>query len=152
MQRATESFRKEHAELVAHLSDLFGALKDLGAIPPHEQEERMAKLVLFLRDHLRPHAQWEERVLYPLVESYAGDGFTQSMKHEHRIIERWMDDLGDDASSVLPDAHPFVRRADKLLGLLLAHFEVEEEVLLPILDRALTPEDFARRMEAHHAH
>jgi hypothetical protein len=35
------------------------------------------------------------------------------------------------------DAVAFSRRADNLLGVVLAHVELEEEVLFPILDRAL---------------
>jgi hemerythrin-like domain-containing protein len=150
MQRATESFRKEHAEIVAQLSDLFGALDLLGSLPPFEQKERMAKVIAFLRGRLVPHAEWEERVLYPLVDEHAGRGFTTSMRHEHRIIERWAEELKREAASEQPDARSFVRRADKLLGLILAHFEEEEEVLLPVLERSLPAEELERRME--HAH
>ena len=40
----------------------------------------------------------------------------------------------------------FARRAMHLVGLLRGHFEVEEQVLLPVLDRTMTTEQFQREV------
>jgi hypothetical protein len=53
------------------------------------------------------------------------------------------------AASASPDAAAFVRRADNLLGLIWAHFEEEEMVLLPVLDETMTPEQFEREVGGH---
>lgn len=38
------------------------------------------------------------------------------------------------------------------MGLLYAHFEDEEEVLLPVLDKTMTPEQFKRDVADKMAH
>lgn len=107
----------------------------------------MARVVRFFREHIKPHAEWEERVLYPAVDKRAASGpnpFTASMRYEHRIVVRWTDELAN-----TPDVIGFARRADNLLGLVWAHFEEEEEVLLPILDRSMSKEEFDQEIGAH---
>lgn len=127
MTRVTEPFRKEHAEIEEHLG--------------------------FLEGHIAPHARWEERVLYPAVDRRVHEGappFTASMRHEHEIVARWINALEREAAKERPDPRAFTRQADALLGLLRAHFEEEEEVLLPILDRAMTSDEYER--EIGHTH
>lgn len=145
---ASHSFRLEHAEfkqLFGHLDAMVGAL---ATASPHEQAAHMARVVAFLTDHLKGHAEWEERVLYRVVDREAGgrEPFTASMRHEHAIIRRWVAELAAEAAQKAPDARAFARRADKLLGLLTAHMKEEEEVLLPVLDRNMTAEQFQREV------
>ena len=109
----------------------------------------MRRTLGFFRDHLLAHAEWEERVLYPAVDrraSGSGHAFTSSMRYEHRIVGRWIGELEAMAASRPPDVVAFARRTHNLLGLVSAHFEEEEEVLLPILDRTMTAEEFKREM------
>jgi hemerythrin-like domain-containing protein len=112
----------------------------------------MRGVVGFVRDHIKPHAEWEERVLYPAVDRRAARGpnpFTASMRYEHGIVVRWTDELATMAAASPLDVVAFRRRADNLLGLIWAHFEEEEQVLLPILDRTMSKEDFDREIGAH---
>lgn len=44
------------------------------------------------------------------------------------------------------------RRAVHLVGLLRGHFEVEEQVLLPVLDATMTAEEFKREVGDRMAH
>jgi hypothetical protein len=80
--------------------------------------------------------------------------FTATMRREHAIIDRWIEELAVNAGSTAPDVVGFARSADRLFGLIDAHFEEEEEVLLPILDRAYeTADDFERAVGGEvHAH
>lgn len=145
----SHSFRLEHAEFQQHFGHLDAMVGALATASPHEQAAHMAHIVGFLTDHLQGHAEWEERVLYRVVDREAGSGrepFTASMRHEHAIIRRWVAELAAEAGQKVPDARAFARRADKLLGLLTAHMEEEEEVLLPVLDRSLTAEQFQREV------
>jgi hemerythrin-like domain-containing protein len=64
---------------------------------------------------------------------------------------RWTDELAALASAPGPDVTAFARRADNLLGLIWAHFEEEEELLLPILDRTMSHEEFEHEIGRHHA-
>jgi hemerythrin-like domain-containing protein len=149
MRRPSEPFRAEHADIhrhLVHLGHLVGTLRDGSC---GEQGATMARVVGFLREHLIGHADWEERVLYPLVDREAGSGpeaFTASMRREHRIIARWTDELAGAAAHKEPDVVAFSARAYNLLGLVMAHLEEEEDVLLPVLDRTMTAEEFEREV------
>lgn len=144
-QRATDPFRLEHRDIADLLADFEN---QIGKLPEADREERkqtMTRVIAFLRGHVLPHAAWEERVLYPAVDRRAGSGenrFTATMRHEHAIVARWTDELAREAFRAEPDAVWFARRADRLLGLLQAHVENEEEVLLPVLDWTMTAEEF----------
>jgi hypothetical protein len=51
------------------------------------------------------------------------------------------------------NAVQFARKTDRLLGLISAHFEEEEEVLLPVLDKSTTRKALEKELgltEGHH--
>lgn len=148
-KRPTEPFRAEHVEVKEHLGHIHSMVGSMLSAPPEEQVKTMNFVVKFLNTHIKSHAEWEEKVLYPVVDKYAGGGphaFTASMRYEHGIVGRWIGELQSEAAKPSPDAKVFARRTDNLLGLLWAHFEEEEEVLLPLLDKSMTPEQFEREM------
>jgi hemerythrin-like domain-containing protein len=151
--RPTEPFRREHAEIKEHLAHLGAELAELGTSSPEQQRAIMQHTVQFFVEHIEPHAAWEERVLYPVVDARAGSGenrFTATMRYEHGVVGRWTKELQAIAAQPSPDVKSFTRRAYGLLGLLEAHFEEEEQVLLPILDRTMSKEEFEREIGAHH--
>lgn len=153
--RPTGAFREEHAEIREHLDHLDAAVGALATAPPEEQARKMAFVARFLHEHIRAHAAWEEEVLYPIVDEKAGGGkerFTATMRHEHVIVGRWIDELRQQAEAPRPDVVAFARRAHRLLGLIAAHFEEEEEVLLTLLDRTLTADEFRARIGARSPH
>lgn len=107
------------------------------------------KIATFLEKHIKPHAEWEERFLYPVVDKLAGGGpnvFTSTMRYEHRAVARWIGELRAEADKPKVDAAKFVRRADNLLGLIWAHFEEEEEVLLPFIDKGMSKVQFEHEL------
>ena len=121
-------------ETLALLSDRIGALPSLTGDAARTE---MRALVAALDACLRPHLAWEERTLHPVVDKYACEGpaaFSASMRYEHEIIHRWTAEL---AGLSAGDPRAYARQADRLLGVVLAHFELEEHVLFPILDRSL---------------
>lgn len=147
--RATEAFRRHHRryhEQVAHLSSVFETIHDACEM---EQIELMAAAVALLREDLLPHARAEELHLYPAADRLAGGGanpFTAVLRFEHRLLERWTEDLAAIAADPFPDHNAFCLRGERLLGLLEAHLAAEEEVVLPLLDRTMTPEQFRREV------
>lgn len=150
--RVTEPFRKEHVELAEHLRHVHEWNGQLAAQPQEEQVQTMKRIVGFFEGHLAPHAKWEERHLYNSVDKRAGSGpnpFTASMRFEHRVVERWIAELRKESEAPAPNVTAFARRTDYLLGLVTAHFEAEEEVLLPILDRSMTAEEFEHELGRH---
>ncbi len=128
-----------------------GSISTLG---PEDQRRRMTEIVQFFREEIEPHAQWEERVLYPAVDRRMKSvrPFTSTMRGDHRVVERWVQELDRMARSEKVDPVRFGRAVDRLLGLLAAHFENEEQVLLPVLDEGMSPEEFDREImsKAHH--
>lgn len=154
-KRPTEPFRAEHAEIKAHLVHVAAWTGALAKQKPEEQRATMKKIVGFFEEHIKPHAGWEEKVLYPAVDRRACTGkhpFTATMRYEHTVVGRMIDELSRMAAAPAPDAVAFARRTDNLLGVLEAHFGEEEEVLLPILDATMTPADFQREIGEHGAH
>ena len=146
--RPTEPFRREHVELAKHLAHVHDMNGRLASEEAPERADTMRKIVSFFEDHLAPHARWEEGHLYTSVDKRAGgpSPFTASMRFEHRVVERWIGELRRESLAAAPDVTKFARRTDYLLGLVTAHLEAEEEVLLPVLDRTMTPQEFEREL------
>jgi hemerythrin-like domain-containing protein len=148
-QRPTAAFRAEHRDVQAHLRHVHEWVGALSTQQPAEQRKTAQKVAGFFEKHIKPHAEWEERFLYPIVDKLAGGGpnaFTSTMRYEHRVVGRWISELRAEADKPKTDAAKFARRADNLLGLLWAHFEEEEEVLLPFIDRGMSKEQFEREL------
>jgi iron-sulfur cluster repair protein YtfE (RIC family) len=155
--RPTAAFRAEHREMQEHLRHVHEWVGALPTQQPPEQRRTAQKIASFFEKHIKPHAEWEERFLYPVVDKLAGGGpnaFTSTMRYEHRVVGRWIGELRVDAEKPKIDLPRFTRRADNLLGLIWAHFEEEEEVLLPLIDKGMTRAQFERELGpgagAHH--
>lgn len=144
----TQPFRDEHVEIKKHLGHMGEMIGSIATASSAETGELMEKLVGALHAHILPHAQWEERVLYPVVDRIVGGRapFTAAMRHEHAIVGRQIELLANQVENPTRDGVLFARTADQLLGLILAHFEDEEEVLLPILDANMTAAQFEREI------
>lgn len=153
--RASEQFRLEHVEIKEHLAHLEKITEKLADQTLPEKKRIIHEVVHFLSTHLLAHAEWEEKVLYEAIDRTVPSSqylWTQTMRYDHRIIERWVHLLAKEAEKKEPDAAKFIRHCDRLLGLVQAHFEKEEEVLLPILDGAMTREDFDREIMGKSPH
>lgn len=137
----TAGFREEHAGIKKHLAHLDAEIGSLEDAPDGDRRRTMVFVVKFLREHILEHAAWEEKHLYPLVDEKAGrqgEPFTASMRYEHGIISRAIADLDERAAAADPGAAAFARAATGTLRVIAAHFEKEEEVFLPLLDRTMT--------------
>jgi hemerythrin-like domain-containing protein len=152
---ATQLFRIEHLEIKRYLDQVADMVEELhGSTQPDWRDvptwrKRMEAVVKLLNDHVRTHSEWEEKALYPVVDRYAKSWlhpFTATMRFEHKIIARRIEGLAHEAAKPTPEVKRFARHADNLLGLIAAHFEVEEEVLLAILDSAMTHEEFEQEV------
>jgi iron-sulfur cluster repair protein YtfE (RIC family) len=149
---ATARLREARQEIRARLSEIAARAGRLPSLPLDERDRERRALVDALDEALRPHLEWEERAVHPIVDRLACEGpatFSACMRYEHEIIHRWSGELAKPAPG--EDATGFVRRLDNLLGVLAAHFELEEEVLFPILDRAFTPHGFDRALDSAQA-
>jgi iron-sulfur cluster repair protein YtfE (RIC family) len=110
-----------------------------GELPSLGEEERaavQAEVVAFLRGTMIPHAKEEERELYPAVARQLGHpSATAPMIYDHLAI-------GEHTAN-LAEADPAdVARLQELLyglyALIRTHFWKEEELYLPLVERAAT--------------
>ena len=149
-ERATDGFRTLHQSLRTHINHLTALAGQLPKQTPEQQKAAMQEIVTCLTDNIHRHARVEEEVLYPVVDQAAGTTgeflFTATMRYEHRIVGRWITELRSLAKEPNPDITAFARRTDNLLGLVRAHFEEEEDILLPVLDAKMTVAQFKKEV------
>lgn len=145
----TERLRELRGGIERRLATLESEIGALGGLPEDARRASMRRVAAEIEASLRPHLGWEERTIHPIVDKYACEGpavFSSSMRYEHEIIYRWIAELKELAED---DTARFVRRADNLLGVVSAHFELEQHVFFPILDRYVNPTDAAWAMVLH---
>lgn len=158
MPSVTQPLRDEHKELLPHVETLRTAADAVGAAPNDSWRAGVDEAYAFLAHHLVPHAQAEERALYPVVEKVLGAlGATDTMKRDHVEVRRLTEELAA-LRSQLPAATPSgpqVKALHRVLyglyTLVKVHFAKEEEVYLPLLDARLTPAEAERMFAAMEA-
>jgi hemerythrin-like domain-containing protein len=130
-----DTIRHQHAEMRRRLAEVEALVAPLGAGVPDRARAR-AVLRFFKREWER-HMDAEERLLYPAVDGVVGgsERFTSVLRREHLIVRRWVVHL-ETASRGGDDLRLFAQRAENLIGMLYAHMETEEAVLLPLVDFA----------------
>lgn len=138
--RRTDPIRQNLSRLRGVLMTVERHLDSVHEVNESEQLVLMQSAVELFREYLLPHLAAEEAVLHPAVDRQlprSSASVTEAMRQEHDILRRWVRELEGLAYGSMPDHDAFVRRGERLLGLIEAHFEVDEEVLYPVLDRAL---------------
>jgi len=141
-ERRTEPIRQNLARLRKVLLTLERQFESIHEASESRQILLMQDAVGFLKDYLLPHLSAEETVLYPAVDRElppSRASVTQALKWEHHLMRLWIAELEALADVSMPDHNAFTRRGERLLGLIEAHFDVEEAVLLPVLDQAVPP-------------
>ncbi|KAA3641050.1 MAG: hemerythrin domain-containing protein [Armatimonadetes bacterium] len=144
----TEPIRAEHRELLPHLEHLEMAAVDLPTWDEETAASRLPRYVKFLSGHLIPHAVAEDEHLYPIIDRIAGStAATATMRADHDEIASRVDAFAASVEQSLASWDDGAHRWDlahQLSGLSAIvglHFAEEEDVLLPLLDEALTLED-----------
>lgn len=148
-RRPSDAYRAQHARFRNATQGIERLAEGLPAAPPEDRRVRMAAVTETLTQAILPEMEWETRTIYPAVDRRAGANgcrMTATLRYEHLVALRWADELERAAAEPDPDAAAFARLAERLLGLLLAHQEVEEEVLLPLLDITMTTAEFDREV------
>jgi hemerythrin-like domain-containing protein len=138
----------EHDDLHAN----FGVVLRVATAPNATRADRLA-LVTFLRNAVLPHAQDEELVLYPALDSVLGarGSATATLVLDHRAIaDRTLELV------TLVDGDPalFQRQAVAVGALIDHHFTVEEEFVYPNLARRMgnrAQQALMRRMQSPEA-
>jgi hemerythrin-like domain-containing protein len=155
MTRLTQPLRDEHKELLPHIELLRTVADTIDEAPIASLRRSVDEASAFLTRHLLPHAQAEERALYPVVGRLMGaPEATATMSRDHVEIGRLTQELGSlrshlSGTSMSAEEERALRRVlYGLSALVKVHFAKEEEVYLPILDVRLTAEEAALMFEA----
>jgi iron-sulfur cluster repair protein YtfE (RIC family) len=155
MPQLTQPLRDEHKELLPHIELLRTVADSIGTAPRESVQQGVEETYQFLIHHLIPHAQGEERALYPIVGRLMGaPEATATMSRDHVEVGRLTEELGSlrshlDGASVGASQVQALRRVlYGLYAIVRVHFAKEEEVYLPILDARLTAEEASRMFEA----
>ena len=155
MVTLTQPLRDEHKELLPHIELLRTAADAIGTAPGASLQRSIDEAYTFLTRHLIPHAQAEERALYPVVGRLMGaPEATATMSHDHVEIGRLTGELGSlqpylNGASISVEQEKALRRIlYGLYAIVKVHFAKEEEVYLPILDTRLTAAEASRLFES----
>lgn len=145
-QLATDPIRDEHRQLQPHLHHIEQASALVTQWDLGRARRSLPPVVAFLRDDLIPHARVEEEILYPAVDEINGAGTTATMAVDHVGIGERIETLSSAVDAALNSwdevvAADIARQLAALAAIIGLHFRKEEEVLLPIIDSAMSVEE-----------
>ncbi|GIX49390.1 MAG: hypothetical protein KatS3mg131_3601 [Candidatus Tectimicrobiota bacterium] len=154
MSTVSEAIRQHHAQLMETLRT------HLEALSAPQPAGDAAALLRFLKTELLPHAQGEERHLYPALEPVLkthGDA-TATMRVDHEYITAYIRQLEETVQALQQAAAQqatlqaqLQRLLWQLEGLLRVHLEKEERVYLPLFAQHLPEAEQQRVLAGMHA-
>ncbi len=158
MTTITQPLRDEHKELLPEVETLRTAGDGIHETLSAEGRRMIDRAYDFLAHHLLPHAQAEEKALYPVVGRVMGAvEATRTMSRDHVEVHRLTEELGALRSQIRGLALTSEQVSELrqvlygLYTLVKVHFAKEEEVYLPLLDARLTPDEAHEMFEAMEA-
>ncbi|MBB5155977.1 hemerythrin domain-containing protein [Saccharopolyspora phatthalungensis] len=144
MTTLTQQLHDEHAHLLPHIETMRTVADTVGQTTPETLGTALTDLQLFLTDHLIPHAEAEDRTLYPVIARVMGAAeATATMSRDHVEVGRLARELSTLREAVDRDGLNDERQAALrrvlygLYTLVKVHFAKEEEVYLPLLEKRL---------------
>lgn len=162
MPRKTERIRNHHRQIVKSLRAIVRRADTLGGRPGKGVRQALENDIEFLRNDLVPHAEGEERGLYPaadrLIRKYGRP--TATMIRDHIFLKkeiaaycRLAGKIASAKGTVRAETRNAFRKAAVRLEFLLSvHLEEEEKDLLPYIDKYLSRRDVDAVIEKMHAH
>jgi iron-sulfur cluster repair protein YtfE (RIC family) len=144
MASATQLLRDEHKTLVPHIENIRAVADLVGDTSPPAVQQGVDDVYQFLTRRLIPHAEAEDRALYPTVQKVMGAPLaTATMSRDHVEVGRLTKELRTIWSGL---GTPIDSSQEKdlrrllygLYALIKVHFAKEEEIYLPLLAEGLT--------------
>src|SRR5579864_2584465 len=91
----TQPLRDEHKELLPHVEEIRSVANLVGDAPESTLRQQIDETYEFLARHLIPHAQAEDKALYPIVGKFIGTSDAMApMQFDHVEIGRMTQRLG----------------------------------------------------------
>ncbi len=146
-KRPTEGLRAEHGRILERLRGLAERIEKLHESGTLEQLALAREVLEFVKTQVAPHARAEEYTLYPAADWAAGEGshLTEAVRYEHQMVVRRCEALEKEISAGAP-AGRLMHLCYGILGLIAAHFQVTEQVILPYLDKAFDEARFEKEV------
>jgi iron-sulfur cluster repair protein YtfE (RIC family) len=148
MASITQPLRDEHKALYPQVETLRLAGDVVNESLTSLAHDKIEQAYNFLTRQLIPHAQAEDKALYPMVEKAMGaPQATATMSRDHVEVERLTQELGTlrvhktQLSVTFEQVMALRRVLYGLYTLIKLHFAKEEEIYLPLLDAKLTAEE-----------
>jgi iron-sulfur cluster repair protein YtfE (RIC family) len=158
MTSITQPLRDEHKALLPHIESLRLAGDAVNESLTSSAHAGIDEAYNFLTHQLIPHAQAEEKALYPVVQKAMGAAqATATMSRDHVEVDRLTQELGSlrvhksQLSITFEQARALRRVLYGLYTLVKVHFAKEEEIYLPLLDSKLTADEAHAMFEAMEA-
>lgn len=141
--------RAEHTTLEAHLDALLTTAHAVGVVPVDILREMTGSILVFLQRELLPHAEAEDRILYPAVERALGSPrAADTMRRDHAQVDVYSRELSDLLGSLAAGhdvtdwiVHEMRRVLYGLHAVVRLHFLKEQDVYAPILETDLPPQE-----------
>lgn len=136
--------RAEHRTLAPHVGSMLVAARAVGVVPMPVLRGMTEDVLHFVLRELAPHAELEERVLYPAVEqALRAPGATVALRREHAEVDRLARDLSELVGSLasgrgIPEdlAHELRRVLYGLHAIVSLHFAQEDDLVAgPVVAR-----------------
>ena len=149
-------FRAEHRHLLPHVDELRTLADGLEGSVTEAQRTALEESEGWLRLHLVPHAEAEDKVLYPAVAPLVpAKDATATMTFDHVEVGKLVAELAK--AGERSDLREIRRLLYTLHALVSSHFRKEEELFLPLIESRLSQDEvdeLDRRMEhaAEEAH
>lgn len=151
----TQPLRDEHKDLLPNIEKLCQVADAVGDSTIEALQQEVDEVIDFLTHHLIPHAQAEDRALYPVVaEVMGGPQATHTMSRDHVEVGRLTDELVKLRTNLrdMPydqvQATALRRVLYGLYALVKVHFAKEEEIYLPLLDARLSAKEAQKMFRA----
>ncbi len=157
-----EAIHTHHAELVQKLAEYVGQLHAETDQPDASRfTNLLTQLGSFLTNELLPHAQSEERVLYPALDPVIAQhgSPTETMRVDHEYLTSFIHQATALAGKLRsagqrerdPIAAQLQQVLEQLQTLLTAHLAKEERVYLPLVEQHFSPTEQQRLLGELHA-
>jgi iron-sulfur cluster repair protein YtfE (RIC family) len=148
MTSITQPLRDEHKDLYPQVEALRLAGDAINTSLTSSAYAKIEEAYNFLTHQLLPHAQAEDKALYPMVQKAMGAAqATATMSRDHVEVDRLTQELGtlrvhkSQLTITSIQAMALRRVLYSLYAMLKLHFAKEEEIYLPLLESKLTAEE-----------
>ena len=140
---------EEHEQLLPHIEALRTAGDAVGRVGRDRLFALVDDALAFLVNQLIPHADAEDKAMYPVVAQLMGaSSATATMSRDHVEVGRLTHELHDlrtrleTANGTMLDVQRDLRRVlYGLYAVVKLHFAKEEEVYVPVLEAGLSPSE-----------